>query len=64
MKYEVLEDRIRKSSYAIRDLAKMIGISNSSFTRKRSGITDFRLSEMTMLKSVLSFDGSLDELFS
>lgn len=62
--FRILEMEIDCSKYNKYELAEILGISNSSFLRKRTGETEFKMSEMFKLKELLEFDEPLEVLFS
>ena len=45
------------------DLAKGLGIAQSTFSRKLNGHTDFTLTECQIIKKMLKSKATIDELF-
>ena len=61
--FKNLECEIRKADYSYNDLSKLTGLSVNAILERRKGVRDWNRKEMYMMKDILSYQGTIDELF-
>lgn len=62
-KFKRLDAELRYKGFTQRDVAKMLGIAETSYRAKMRGIRQFNLSEIKILIKITEWVGSFDELF-
>jgi hypothetical protein len=61
--YNNLEAELKRRSLTYKDLKVFLGISINALLEKRKGIRQWGNREMILIKSLLDYKGTLDELF-
>lgn len=61
--YRVLKGEMVKADISIHDLAMKIGITERSLRNKINGVTAFTWTEVLKIRSIVSPDMSLEDLF-
>lgn len=62
-KYKNLITELNAHNFTYTTLAKLLGLSITSISRKMSGKRNFTLEEMVVIKNLLGSDMSVEELF-
>lgn len=61
--FYILEKELKKRKMTREELSKKLDISISTVSTKLNGGTQFTIEECKAIKSILNYQGSLDELF-
>lgn len=60
----LLEAACKRKGLTIQHVARLLGMDESTFYRKRKGLTDFTRKEIQMLRSILNLTSEeVDEIF-
>lgn len=64
MNKALLEEKMRERGKSILDMCLMLGVSRSTFYRKRKGISEFTHSEIQKIVDFLNLDSPVEIFFA
>lgn len=56
-----LKKEIKRANMSYSDIAKKLGITRSAFSKKMTGVNDFKASQMWAIKKILNLSGEKAE---